>query len=632
MLKGIKNNISKIYLHDKLFYGSVVFIILVKLWMMLFPNHPFDFWSFITRTQRYFLYDISIFEQDNKGIIISTLYLFTYFLYELSKSLISLIETHNLIFLNLISKLPFLLFEIITGIIVYKTALYFKLTKDNAKKIFILYFINPINFYIYGIHGHYETLVPFTLSLFIYLHITKRYNISAIFLAIAFSIKYIPIIYIPIAIFYIIVNSPKKWLYKSIQFLVSFSLSSFILFYNIFFTSDGYKTIQNAVNLSSASGASTVGEAIYTINPLNWISSFTYIFNNEYITNLSNPILFNIVNKGIYISLILIFTLILFRIIVIIRGKIYTSQEFINDILILTITLFINLSNFQGHYISWIVTLIYLNISFFSHIRSNLYLLFISATFYLYASENGISTTYSLVNLNEKFNFFVDKSFSKITGSIFIVSLIILLINLIFKNKQIYKLDVDKMFKQFSYTLFILWIPLIIVSGFATKEYINLFPNKPKQLTFSKNYNYIDGIYFDIFNLENTSISQNKYLFQNKGLINTNIIRISRMNPDKYKTLIIIRDMIDEKYNQDLDYKNFKLNECDPKEIIFKNNDNNYMKTQNQESLYIPSDTEIVLLFENRCINEKDNYLNINNANNLNSIDISKIRLMISNF
>jgi len=631
MFNKLRKYYKKININNT-FYFFIIFIIVLKIWMMIIPYHPFDFWSFINRSQRYILYDINIFEQDNKGIIISTLYLSTYFLYELSKSLISLVETHNLIFLNLISKLPFLLFEIITGIIIYKTALYFQLTKDNAKKIFILYFINPINFYIYGIHGHYETLVPLALSFFIYLHITKKYNISAIFLAIAFSIKYIPIIYIPIAIFYIIVNSPKKWVYKSIQFLISFSLSSFILFLNIFFTGDGYNTIQNAINLSNTSGSSIVGETIYTINPLNWISSFTYIFQNEYITNLSNPILFNIANKGIYISLILILIFILLRMLVTIRSKTYTSQEFINDILILTITLFVNLSNFQGHYISWIVTLIYLNISFFSYIKSNLYLLFITATFYLYASENGISTTYSLVNLNENFNFFVDKSFSKITGSIFIVSLIILLVNLIIQNKQIYKLDLDKLFKKLRYILFILWIPLIIVSGFATKKYINLFPNQPKQLTFSKNYNYIDGIYFDIFNLENTNISQNKYLFQNKGLINTNIIRISKINPDKYKTLIIIRDMIDEKYNQDLDYKNFKLNECDPKEIIFKNNDNNYITTQLQESLYIPSDTEIILLFENKCVTEQDNYLNITNENNLDSIDISKIRLMISNF
>lgn len=631
MFNKLRKYYKKININNT-FYFFIIFIIVLKIWMMIIPYHPFDFWSFINRSQRYILYDINIFEQDNKGGIISIIYILTYFVYEISRSLISLIETHNLIFLNLISKLPFLLFEIITGIIIYKTVLYFKLTKDNAKKIFILYFINPINFYIYGIHGHYETLVPFALSLFIYLHITKKYNISAIFLAIAFSIKYIPIIYVPIAIFYIIVNSPKKWVYKSIQFLISFSLSSFILFFNIFFTGDGYKTIQNAINLSSSSGSSIVGETIYTINPLNWISSFTYIFQNEYITNLSNPILFNIANKGIYISLILILIFILRRMLVTIRGKTYTSQDFINDILILTITVFINLSNFQGHYISWIVTLIYLNISFFSYIRSNLYLLFITATFYLYASENGISTTYSLVNLNEKFNFFVDKSFSKITGSIFIVSLIILLVNLIIKNKQINKLDVDKMFKQFSYMLFILWIPLIMVSVVATKEYINLFPNQPRQLTFSKNYNYIDGIYFDIFNLENINISQNKYLFQNKGLINTNIIRISKINPDKYKTLIIIQNMIDEKYNQDLDYKNFKLNECDPKKIIFKNNDNNYIKTQLQENLYIPSDTEIVLLFENKCIAEQDNYLNITNENNLDSIDISKIRLMISNF
>jgi len=232
MFNKLRKHYKKININNT-FYFFIMFIIVLKIWMMIIPYHPFDFWSFINRSQRYILYDINIFEQDNKGCIISIIYILTYFVYEISRSLISLIETHNLIFLNLISKLPFLLFEIITGIIVYKTALYFKLTKDNAKKIFILYFINPINFYIYGIHGHYETLVPFTLSLFIYLHITKRYNISAIFLAIAFSIKYIPIIYIPIAIFYIIVNSPKKWLYKSIQFLVSFSLVA--LFYFIIY-------------------------------------------------------------------------------------------------------------------------------------------------------------------------------------------------------------------------------------------------------------------------------------------------------------------------------------------------------------------------------------------------------------
>jgi len=626
LLKYYKKNINYN------FYFFIIFIIILKIWIIIIPHHPFDFWSFINRSQRYILYDISIFEQDNKGIIISTLYLFTYYLYEVSRSLVSLVETHNLIFLNLISKLPFLLFEITTGIIIYKTALYFKLTKDNAKKIFVLYFINPINFYIYGIHGHYETLVPFTLSLFIYLHITKKYNISAVFLAIAFSIKYIPIIYIPIAIFYIIVNSPKKWLNKSIIFLISFSLSSCILFFNIFITSDGYKTIQNAINLSSASGASIVGETIYTINALNWISSFTYIFQNKYIENLSNPILFQIANKGIYISLILIFIFNLYRMFAIIRNKTYNPQEFIVDILILTIILFINLSNFQGHYISLIVTLIYLNISFFNYNKSNLYLLFITATFYLYASENGMSTTYSVVSLNEKFNFFVNKSFSKITGSISIVSLIILLVNLIIKNKKIYKLDIDHLFKKISYILFILWIPLIIISVRATQKYIDLLPNQPKQLTFSKNYNNIDGIYFDIFNLENINTSQNKYTFQNKGYYNTNIIKISKKNPDKYKVLIIIKDVMDEKYNQDLYYNNFKLNECNPKEIIIKNNGSNYITTKLQESLYIPSDTDIVILYENKCIAEQDNYLNITNENNVDYIDTSKIRLMISNF
>lgn len=613
----MKKSINSVYNNHLFifFIFSLVIFVTVKILLLPLSHHPFDFWAFINQSQRYYIFNVDLFEQLNKGVAIPILYATTYFIYAHIRDLIQAFSINNILMLNFITKIPFLFLDIISLVMVYKIMLFFKVNKRLALVGSLIYFTNPVIYYVYGIHGHYETIAVFLLLSSIILLISKRFYTASIPIALLFSIKYISIIYIPLILLYIFVNSKKKKI-NTATFGVLFLLFTSLFFFNIFINKDnGIKTIQNAFNLSASSSASISDKDDIKLNPLNSFSTIYFLNTNKTLSYSQNQVLYKLADKGLYISLILVLSYILYKAWLIYKDKSYDNYDLILDLLVITILFFINLSNFQGHYITWILTTLVIILILNRKYIPTYALLTVSSYIYLVSSELGSITPYLWIEGNP-LNVFNSQNIKTASGSMVIISLFIILIIAIFdKNRnKIININLTEIKRLLKIHVF-LWT-IIIIQAISSTKYLSLHDENVNELFYAKKNNYIPGQFHDTFTTTNSEKYPNKLMFSNTGQLNTNIVDYAIRDPTIYRTFISIKNN-DNKENISI----VTLNDCLP--ISNKPIDQTKNKIKN---IYIPSSYHILYEYDSNCLKRDDNIATYNAEYNAN-IDVSSVIL-----
>jgi hypothetical protein len=114
---------------------------------------------------------------------------------------------HNMMFFMLVLKLPYLIFDLLTGYILYKIY--------NNKKILYFWFFNPISIYLIYILGNFDIIPAFLTLLSFYFIKNNKQFWSYLAIGFAIALKMYPIMFLPLLLFY-----DKKNIFKNIKYAV----------------------------------------------------------------------------------------------------------------------------------------------------------------------------------------------------------------------------------------------------------------------------------------------------------------------------------------------------------------------------------------------------------------------------
>lgn len=561
---------------DKYFIKIIFIFLLLKIGLLFWSAHPFDFWAFVTTIQRNILYNWNLFEYWNKGNFLMLLWYPMYALYLKIIELFSF-QVDNLLLLHFFIKLPFLFLDILSGFLIYRIIL--KLTGDgNKAKIgFLFWWLNPIIFYVYGIHGHYELLIPFSIILLIIGLLDKKAWVIASALVIGFTTKYFLIILIPFVIIYMLSNKQYKILKHTFLFFIIGLIISYIHFFN---NPDLMEQTFNSILVLSKTNA-PIGVDLLKLPPLNTISAINYIFNpNSPITNLNNEFLFDLANQGLKLVAILLLFHILIRIYsVYINQRNYEIETLLKDLFLVIIYFLMFLTNFQSHYLSWLIPFfiifIFLNPFIFPILMGYTTIGFI----FSFRSELGVRTFF--LDILPKFNPIALNNTMNSTiyleGGLIILLLIFSAIGLLISRSP-NKIKSENNFQIYLGILLILWILLISPFLQAIPLYFSQ-ETHPDTLAYSGSI-FHRGIIFGnyrISNISNNTILFNDYNMQN-SLISGELQKLSGEEKNNFQASILIKNVNNSLYIKNILSKS-KFNDCSIENFqpdIFNYFDKNY--------------------------------------------------------
>jgi hypothetical protein len=132
---------------------------------------------------------------------------------------------------SFVSKIPFLISDILVALLLYKTVEHLTKNKGIAEKAALFWFLNPFVIWISAGWGMWDTMPAlFSLAAF-YLLLKKRIGLSAVCLSLGVASKLYPALFlVPIAIFIFKTSPPiEKWK-NSAKFFLVFSVASALLF------------------------------------------------------------------------------------------------------------------------------------------------------------------------------------------------------------------------------------------------------------------------------------------------------------------------------------------------------------------------------------------------------------------
>jgi hypothetical protein len=199
---------------------------------------------------------------------------------------------------DFVSKIPFLISDILVALLLYKTVEH--LTKNNglAEKAAFLWFLNPFVIWISTGWGMWDTLPAlFSLAAF-YLLLKKRIGLSAVCLSLGIASKLYPSLFIvPIAIYLIKTSAPERKRKDPLKFFSVLSISSFILF--LPYLGEFVSFIHNF----GATSAAPVGASGVPISLSYWsLFSLNLLIKNPAISSLANStFIFSAVLAGVFL-------------------------------------------------------------------------------------------------------------------------------------------------------------------------------------------------------------------------------------------------------------------------------------------------------------------------------------------
>lgn len=524
---------------NQVFSSKVKFIVIssffVKLFFLLWSSHPYDFYSFVNTIQRSILYDWNVFESWNKGNLLIVLW---YPLYSLYLFLANLFSTNNLLLLHGLFKFPFLVLDYVSAFILFDIIK--SVSKDDKKAVkgMLFWILNPLVFYVYGIHGHYELLVPFSLGLIIWGIAKKRALVSALGLAVAFSTKYFVVIIIPFLLLFYLTNNRKLEAKKVFGFFVMILAILFVhlLIYPQFIQ----QTITSVVHLSQANAPAYLEEI--KVQPLNLFSALTILIGDKPLTNLSNPWFYWVANWGVLISGAAILSLFFVRLKqVIFNYKVYYFSVLISDITVSLLLFALFLANFQAHYLCWFLPLLILLIFLNDKKSILLYSLIIYTVMgfiYLFRGEYGTKTFFMDILINPSLNFLQSKtSLGGYYGAAILSFVLLVTAGLILFSNTIKKTNSADSALYFV-AVALLWMMLSFQFSSAIVQYLEA-QNAPVELAFARDPNN-KVFLFGSYPLE--SIHEDTFYFsdtdEKNRLIIPELVKMSSSNFSNYRTVI----------------------------------------------------------------------------------------------
>lgn len=598
---------------NKYFIKIILIILLLKIVLLFWSAHPYDFWTFVTTIQKNTLYNWNLFEHWNKGNFLMLLWYPMYALYLKIIELFSF-RVDNLLLLHFFFKLPFLFIDLLSGFLIFRIILKLTNDKNKAQLAFLFWWLNPIIYYVYGIHGHYELLVPFSIILLTNGLLDKKSWIIASALVIGFTTKYFLIILTPFVIIYMLSKKQYKiFIYTFILFIIGLIIS-----YIHFIISPDLlgQTFESILKLSKANAP--LGEDLLTLPPLNLVSAINYLFNPNFpISNLNSEFLFNLANQGIKLVVILLVFHLLFRIYSIyINQKNYEIETFLKDLFLVNIYFLILLTNFQSHYLSWLIPFFII----FMFLDQFLFSAFIGYTtigfIHSFRSELGVKTFFldilphfNPIALNSRLNGII-----YLEGSLIILLLIFSAIGLLF-GRNPNKIKSENNFPIYFGISSILWILLIGPFLQAIPLYLSQ-ESHPDKLAFSGSI-YHRGIIFGnykISKISNDTILFNDYNIQSSLILNE-LQELSMEEKNNFQASILIKNLNHFENIRNILSKS-KFNECSIEG--FQKNIFNYFNKYYYGGFKI----------EINCIKKTNNNIN---ANNFAKFTDNDIELYISN-
>jgi len=582
---------------SKHFIKILLSILIVKFTLLFWSAHPFDFWTFVNQFQRNTLYGWNIFEYWNKGNLLILIWYPIYAFYLKILELFSL-RADNLLLLHFLFKIPFLLFDLFTGFLLFKITIRLNNSVDKAKIIFLAWFLNPIIFYLYGIHGTYELLVPFSITLLLFGIVFDNPFLTSTAFVIGFTTKYFLIILMPFVILYLFINKRFKDLFLNILFSAIGLIFSYIQV--ILDPSLIGKIVNSIFSLTTAN--SPIGISSVNISPLNIFSFINWIFNSGNLIN-NNGWVFTLANNGLRICTFILFVHFLYRFYAtVVKNKSYEIQLLIKDLLIIIIYFLVFLSNFQPHYLSWIIPLVLIFISYnwnFSLFINTFALYTLIGFIYEFRNEIGPQTFFLDILTNPKIisfnNFSTEVMYRE--GFLIILMLLIMIfilirgINKLFKNKYHKNTFVIYFFMViFTWIIIIVSFSQVIMIYFSQRVQNN-------QLSYAVGSNYHTGEIFGNFNVDH--IKGNRVYFENNDQFSSSLLeqlsKLSKEQRAEFQAYILIKNQTqNENY-----FINANFNGC-----VLKSNDQKIL--DHSSNIYY-----LAVAINVNCILNKDNVLGL---------------------
>ena len=240
------------------FKRLIIFGVIIRILLMPFIAHPFDVYQWYTYVTEILNNGVSLsFLGINpvwKILLVPIAFIYDFFSKILNVYPIQ-ISTLPEIFdpsygisvitdpvFNFIIKIPIIIADILSALLIYRLAFFFTQNKLVAKRSAILYFFSPIVIWISAAWGQYDSLAVF-LSLFSFylLLVKKKYFISSIILYLATLVKIYPIIFL-VPIIISIIRFDKNRKLKIFYFLIPFIP---LVFYELNFQGTIISFIQN---------------------------------------------------------------------------------------------------------------------------------------------------------------------------------------------------------------------------------------------------------------------------------------------------------------------------------------------------------------------------------------------------
>lgn len=187
----------------------IIVALLLKFVLLPFFSHPYDFAAFVYQARNFFSYDISMLEHWNKSVFILLIWTPFYALY--AQIIHYLGQVENIYILQFLFKFPLYIFDLMIGVLVYKMALYLSNDKQKSLMALLFYVVNPVSFYVVQIHGHYEIMMAFFVTLMAYWLLKKNLWYIWISLALWVGVKYWIVIFVPFILVYLYKQGCKLW-------------------------------------------------------------------------------------------------------------------------------------------------------------------------------------------------------------------------------------------------------------------------------------------------------------------------------------------------------------------------------------------------------------------------------------
>lgn len=368
------------YSITKIVFGVTVF----KIFLLPFQSHPFDFVTYWYRYAQYYLFDISVFRNFNKGLISIFWEMPSYSLYAVLFETFNL-ELNQILILNTIFKVPYLLFDIIILLIVLKINNSIKYKSMSEKDITLLWIMSPVPFLNYGVHLGIEIAVVLGISLLILGTLKNSWILMSLGAATAIQIKFFPIIYIPFIFLYLL--KQKKLLDLGLKFSL---LSLLILFFSFLHFTDPTNLdylVNSLINHSGTAQEVVKSQQVSTNNIFGYLN---YFIKFDSIDLTRDETLFIFIRK--YSILFVPFIISLIIIIRYLKKDEYCIKELFFDLYLSTLILFLFLNNFQRHYLIYPFFLIFLMSLFDKRLSKVIGLLSIFIAFITLKGEEGSIT------------------------------------------------------------------------------------------------------------------------------------------------------------------------------------------------------------------------------------------------